>query len=506
MNSWNQKFDKFVGHFTQYQDRSQLDTPAENAIKVIDTDIGRRLEFSRIAVHHVVLPAGSRTSSPHAESLEEEFVFVIKGTPQLWLNGFIYDLKEGHAVGFPSGTGVAHTFINNTELDVELLVAGEKTKSDNLCAFPINPELKAECQIWWNEPPRQKLGPHNGLPGSVRETDRVLSQPACVFDCSGAQSSPTFHYPGDNETFGAGVRITDKVDLAVLGVNYEVLAPGRRSAFPHAHTHEEEFIFVLKGRPTVWMDGYTKQLSPGDFAGFPANTGIAHTIINDSTEEVIYLCIGETAEFQDEKVSYPLNPIRSRACARYGFDWEVPRVDWGTHNGRPQQALPNHLALRLCDEQSAQEVFDIYCRSPEYFIRVEGCLPTIETVKKDMAESPPNQSDTYIKEFLIIEHDGSSIGVVDLHGNHPEEGICYLGLLLLRDDAKQMGTGSQSYKLIEDYVRRAMRCKSIRLGVSETNDVSTFWLKMGFEPNGRTYKWKGQHVTANVREFEKALK
>src|SRR5690349_20462981 len=98
---WNHELDRYVGHFSKYQKTSDQQEPAD-AIKMTGSDIGRNVDFKRVAVHHAILPPGYRTSSPHAESHEEEFVFVLKGKPYLWLNGYIHDLREGFAVGFPS--------------------------------------------------------------------------------------------------------------------------------------------------------------------------------------------------------------------------------------------------------------------------------------------------------------------------------------------------------------------------------------------------------------------
>jgi uncharacterized cupin superfamily protein len=72
-------------------------------------------------VHYEILPPGRRTSFPHAEHDEEELIFVLEGTPDVWIDGEMFRLTEGDAVGFPSGTGIAHTFINDTEIDVRLL-------------------------------------------------------------------------------------------------------------------------------------------------------------------------------------------------------------------------------------------------------------------------------------------------------------------------------------------------------------------------------------------------
>ena len=86
--------------------------------------------------------------------------------------------------------------------------------------------------------------------------------------------------------------------------------------------HEEEFVYVIQGSPTVWLDGFVKTIGPDEFAAYPSNTGLAHALINDTAEEVIYLCIGETQEFSSEKISYPLNPLRQKECGRKGWYWD----------------------------------------------------------------------------------------------------------------------------------------------------------------------------------------
>src|SRR5262245_57537026 len=91
----------------------------------INANYRRHFGFGKIGVHHERVPAGHRLSRPHAESAEEEFVYVLEGTPDVWLDGVVYRLKAGEAVGFPAGTGLAHTFINNGDADVHLLVVGE---------------------------------------------------------------------------------------------------------------------------------------------------------------------------------------------------------------------------------------------------------------------------------------------------------------------------------------------------------------------------------------------
>lgn len=125
--------------------------------------LGAHLGLKSIGIHHMRLLPGRRTSLPHAESHEEEFVYVIAGTPDVWLDGVLHRLSPGDAVGFPAGTGMAHSFLNNTETDVQLLVVGNADMAENRIVYPINPERKAWRRDWWHDAPERALGPHDGL-------------------------------------------------------------------------------------------------------------------------------------------------------------------------------------------------------------------------------------------------------------------------------------------------------------------------------------------------------
>ncbi len=127
--------------------------------------LGSSLGLARIAVNHEVLPPGRRTSLPQAHSHDEEFIFILTGKPDLWIDGRIYPLVPGNVVAFPAGTGIAHTVINNTEEDVRILVVGDADQSEDRCLYPLNPELKFVDDIpWWEDAPRRPLGPHAGRP------------------------------------------------------------------------------------------------------------------------------------------------------------------------------------------------------------------------------------------------------------------------------------------------------------------------------------------------------
>ncbi|HEY9012188.1 MAG TPA: cupin domain-containing protein, partial [Devosia sp.] len=97
---------------------------------------------------------------------EEEFVVVLRGRPDVWIDGELFALGEGDCVAFPAGTGIAHSFLNNSDEDVHLLIVGEHEKAGNQLYYPLNPERMAkfaEKDRAWLDAPKRPLGPHDGI-------------------------------------------------------------------------------------------------------------------------------------------------------------------------------------------------------------------------------------------------------------------------------------------------------------------------------------------------------
>ncbi len=95
----------------------------------------------------------------------------------------------------------------------------------------------------------------------------------------------------------------DLFGLANFGVNLTRLTPGGSSSIRHAHTKQDEFVYILEGRPTLITDAGRTALKPGMCAGFKAGTGDAHHLINETDEEVVYLEIGDRTN--GDAVTYP---------------------------------------------------------------------------------------------------------------------------------------------------------------------------------------------------------
>ncbi|HEY1959536.1 MAG TPA: cupin domain-containing protein [Polyangiaceae bacterium] len=113
----------------------------------------------------------------------------------------------------------------------------------------------------------------------------------------------------------------DLFGLKNFGVNLTRLAPNASSALRHAHSKQDEFVYVLEGRPTLHTGAGKTRLAPGMCAGFSAG-GDAHRLINETTDDVVYLEIGDRTP--GDEGSYPDDDIRAELV---GGAWRFVHKD-----------------------------------------------------------------------------------------------------------------------------------------------------------------------------------
>lgn len=152
-----------IVHWSEIENPDPWVYPGHDEAMTRNAPFGQHFGLTRLGIHHERLIPGARTSLPHAEKTEDEFIYVISGTPDVWLDGHLHRLKPGDGVGFKAGDGLAHSFINNTGTDVELLVVGDAARADNRIVYPLNPERRPLRDDWWDDAPQRPLGPHDGL-------------------------------------------------------------------------------------------------------------------------------------------------------------------------------------------------------------------------------------------------------------------------------------------------------------------------------------------------------
>lgn len=142
------------------------------------------------------------------------------------------------------------------------------------------------------------------------------------------RTRPTNYPPPFAERMAGRVKrpLGDAFGLSNFGVNLTELAPGAMSALRHAHTRQDELVYVLEGRPTLVTGAGRTVLAPGMCAGYRAGSGDAHQLVNETRERVLYLEIGDRSP--GDEAAYPDDDIK--AVRRDDGQWAFAHKD-----GRP---------------------------------------------------------------------------------------------------------------------------------------------------------------------------
>lgn len=140
----------------------------------------------------------------------------------------------------------------------------------------------------------------------------MLSPPIAIHAMQAALRVKPSHYP---EPFASRMAGREKRPLGEVfglerfGINLTHLLPGGRSSLRHGHSRQDEFVYILQGRPTLHTDAGKTLLEPGMCAGFRAGSGDAHCLVNESSEEVHYLEIGDRSP--DDVARYPDDDLKA---------------------------------------------------------------------------------------------------------------------------------------------------------------------------------------------------
>jgi uncharacterized cupin superfamily protein len=105
----------------------------------------------------------------------------------------------------------------------------------------------------------------------------------------------------------------DLFGLSNFGVNLVRLMPGAGSALRHAHSRQDEFVYILQGHAVLITDAGETPLTAVRCAGFKSGTGNGHQLLNRTSEEVIYLEVGDRSA--GDTVEYPDDDLQAAFVA-----------------------------------------------------------------------------------------------------------------------------------------------------------------------------------------------
>jgi uncharacterized cupin superfamily protein len=98
-------------------------------------------------------------------------------------------------------------------------------------------------------------------------------------------------------------RLGDHAGLKNYGVNLVRVLPDGQSSARHAHSKQDEFVYVVEGEFVLVTDAGRETVGPGTCIGFPAGTGDGHHFLNLTQKDAIFLVIGDRTA--GDEVTYP---------------------------------------------------------------------------------------------------------------------------------------------------------------------------------------------------------
>ncbi len=93
--------------------------------------LGDAFGLTNFGVNLTRLPPGASSALRHAHEKQDEFVYILEGTPTLFTDDGATRLEPGMCAGFRHGTGNAHHLVNESDEDVLFLEVGDRTPNDS---------------------------------------------------------------------------------------------------------------------------------------------------------------------------------------------------------------------------------------------------------------------------------------------------------------------------------------------------------------------------------------
>jgi uncharacterized cupin superfamily protein len=103
--------------------------------------LGDVFGLKNFGVNLTRIAPGGESSLLHRHSRQDEFIYILDGTPTLVTDDGEFALAPGMCAGFPAG-GIAHQLVNRSDADVVYLEVGDRTAGDE-GSYP-NDDIKAE--------------------------------------------------------------------------------------------------------------------------------------------------------------------------------------------------------------------------------------------------------------------------------------------------------------------------------------------------------------------------
>lgn len=108
--------------------------------------LGHALGLTQLGINQTTLPPGKESSMRHFHTLEDEFIYVLRGEVVLRTDHGEQLLSAGMCAGFPAGVELGHQLVNRSDRDAVYLEVSNLATDDS--AVYTDPEV----DMLWSPP------------------------------------------------------------------------------------------------------------------------------------------------------------------------------------------------------------------------------------------------------------------------------------------------------------------------------------------------------------------
>jgi len=98
----------------------------------IKRKLGNFFGLTNFGVNLTKLSPGAVSALFHQHEKQDEFVYILEGTPTLFLGEEEFLLGPGDCIGFKAGSGVAHQLVNRSNEMITYIEIGDRTAGDEV--------------------------------------------------------------------------------------------------------------------------------------------------------------------------------------------------------------------------------------------------------------------------------------------------------------------------------------------------------------------------------------
>jgi len=126
----------------------------------------------------------------------------------------------------------------------------------------------------------------------------MATDPFIVFAPDVPEEEGRYPAPFDKERLGFFRDLGRAAGSTSIGMGLDRLPPGERTSFTHAHSDEEELVYVLEGEVHVRLIEPGREprevpLRAGHLVCFNPGTRVAHCFVNRGARDAVTLTVGE---------------------------------------------------------------------------------------------------------------------------------------------------------------------------------------------------------------------